>query len=178
MPRKLVFSNANDVSTMMKYKKGTTDFDQQLKETNMGTCAAQSALWLKNLKSSRILLSKPDSARAQLIFSRCWMNKSNIDPDRFNKSIMQTAGVNPGGRTTKSGSSAFSHIAANPGYYYIDLNGHVVAAAYIAPNSYYFFDPNHGCWEYNKASDFTSDSNSTLAQDGWIGDWWLYKVTL
>jgi len=148
-----VYVYTNTVSTRMKYARGSAAFNIALKRSNAGTCAALSAVWLKNIASERIELTKPDPLRSQIIYQRCVaLGQNEYAPHAFNLAVMKNVGIFSTGGKSHEPAQAFEWMGSNPGKYYIHAANHAVAASTV--DGFFFFDPNHACWSYGSAKEF------------------------
>jgi hypothetical protein len=174
-----IYHTTNKVGTVMTYEKGTAELSQKTLDENIGTCAALSSIFLKNMRTNRPELSNPDKTLAQIVFARSWI--FNLDPDKFNKAAITAVGSTSSDLTSHAGhDEALKHICRNLGHYYIDLReGHIVAAISGA-GAWYFFDSNdYGLWRFSSANEFVADVKAHLKGAKWKSDAtiWTYLVT-
>jgi len=175
-----LYTDSNKVGTMMKYSSKSTTFSTETAAKNIGTCAALSAIVLKNWFSKAPAKTKPDPVLAQIIFSRCWMKFGTTDVNAFNLANITAARL--------TGTEVYPNVAGladnlkymadNANYYYIDLQqGHIVAA--VTTGGFYFYDSNSlGLSKYDTADEFKTEVSTYLANQGWqMGPTpWLYSV--
>ncbi len=179
MPENL-YTDSNTVGTMMKYSKKSTTLSAASTKSNIGTCAALAAVFLKNWFSKIPGRTKPDPVLAQIVFSRCWIKFGAGDVNTFNHANITAARLtgkevypNVGGLADN-----LKYMAENPDFYYIDLQqGHVVAA--VTSGGFYFYDSNSlGLSKYSDAGEFKTEVAVYLANQGWqmAPTPWLYSV--
>ncbi|MGV3344788.1 hypothetical protein ACGVWS_03245 [Enterobacteriaceae bacterium LUAb1] len=139
---KKIYLATNDDSTGVTYRPGTTAAGS-VKE---GTCAAQALLVLKNFRTMRPLLTKPDPMQALLLQARLEMLPGNII-ERIRQIITMT-GLRLVGKSApwSDWHDLLGYIVTHAGLYLVGTYDHAVAMV-NQPSGLYFFDANDGLFE-------------------------------
>ena len=163
----LVYTTTNRVGVAMTYKRGTAQLSEKTLRDNIGTCAAQSCVWISNMQKGAPELSKPDQFRCALSFGKNWITKEGAEATYGN---MRDAGLTEEAfRTFQSITMALIFAAGRDGYCLIELSeGHFIAAANI-DSGFYLFDCNdgQGLWRSTNHQDFLNEGLKKLTDFGW-----------
>jgi hypothetical protein len=136
---------SNDYDTEVKYTKGTTNASD-----NQGVCSGLSIEWCKNmLRGTRPELSKPQLLQG-MIYQRFYdFGFNSTGSDAATAKLFATAGVTEMSKQTEpTVQSVAASLWGLTGAFWIGYSNHAVAAAKIdGAGSFFFFDPNFGCYE-------------------------------
>jgi len=174
----IVFKSDNKIGTMMRFNKASplTHTDDS-KEHNIGTCAALSSIWLKNMFTYiKPGVTKPNQGEAAMRFAKNWMTVTDVDA--FNRKNMTDSGLSAGTRYDYNTlTEMFEDIAHVGGYYYIDTQqGHIVAAVKRGTDCF-FYDSNVALYQF-KWTDFAKKATQKLVAEGFGDDYcMIYEVT-
>jgi len=175
----IVFKSDNKIGAAMRFNKANplTYTDDSL-EHNIGTCAALSSIWLKNMYTYiKPSVTKPNQGEAAVRFAKNWMTV--LDADAFNRKNMTDSGLSITARYEYNTLiEMFEDIARTGGYYYIDTTqGHIVAAVKRGTDCF-FYDSNVALYQF-KWTDFAKKSTEKLSGEGFADDYcMIYEVTL
>ena len=170
----LIYTTTNSIGTVMTYKKGSANLSQKTLDENIGTCAAQSTVWISNMRKMRPELTKPDQGRCAIMFAKNWIRKTG--DQRVLANITDAGLQRAGSKTFQSIGFALRFVAVNKGYALIELSqGHYIAAANI-DSGYYLFDCNNGqgLWQTSDVDDFLTNGQAKLTNFGWSNNQTIY----